>query len=85
MIETLLLITRLYEVVLIARVLLSWIGDQRLRYHVVYRWIYLVTEPVLEPLRRVLPGRASGIDFSPLAVLLALEIVRKAFFRTIMM
>lgn len=65
---------RLYEVVVIIRVLFSWIRVDE--YHPVARWIHRLTEPLLEPIRRILPT-AMGIDFSPLVLLLALSFLQR--------
>ncbi|KMQ51270.1 hypothetical protein CHISP_1753 [Chitinispirillum alkaliphilum] len=40
-------------------------------------WIYKLTEPVLEPIRSVLPTGKIGLDFSPLILLLLLQILRR--------
>jgi YggT family protein len=43
----------------------------------VYRFVYAVTEPVMGPIRRVMPGArvgGMGLDFSPIIVLLVLQI-----------
>jgi YggT family protein len=72
-------IIQIYSLVLIARILLEWIqvsGD-----HPVARTRWLlrkVTDPVLVPMRRVIPPiRAGGvgIDLSPMVVLVALGII----------
>ena len=36
--------------------------------------LYRITEPVLSPLRRILP-RAGMIDFSPLAAIILLQLI----------
>jgi YggT family protein len=66
---------RLYEAVLLARVLLSWIQPQG--YNKYTRWIYVVTEPVLAPLRRILPFSQSGFDFSPVVALIVISIIKQ--------
>ncbi|MBN1758935.1 MAG: YggT family protein [Chitinispirillaceae bacterium] len=69
---------RLYEVIIIIRVLFSWIRVDE--YHPVVQWVYRLTEPLLEPIRRVLPTGRIGIDFSPFLLLLALALVRRIVF-----
>ena len=70
---------QIYSLVLIARILLEWIqvsGDHpvaRIR-----RALRAVTDPVLNPVRRLLPPvRAGGvgIDLSPMVVIVALWII----------
>jgi len=61
-------------IVLFARVILSWI---RLPYNALVHSIYRMTEPMLSPVRRILP-LTWGIDFSPMilfVILLAIRIV----------
>jgi YggT family protein len=69
---------RLYEIVIIIRVLFSWISvDQR---NPIVQWIYKLTEPLLEPLRRIVPLDKFGIDISPLLLLLALWLIQQLLF-----
>ncbi len=64
---------RLYMLVIVARALFSW-APPRWRTNEFYRFIHAITEPVLGPVRRALPT-AGGIDFSPLVVIIALEVL----------
>jgi YggT family protein len=58
---------------LIARVVLSWTNPMGGGGGVV-AFIYQATEPILAPIRRVLPP-TSGIDWSPLIAMLLLGVV----------
>jgi YggT family protein len=61
----------LYILILIARAVISWVSPDP--YNPIVQFLYRATEPVLEPVRRRLPGGGfGGIDFSPMIVLLAL-------------
>ncbi|HSH27903.1 MAG TPA: YggT family protein [Wenzhouxiangella sp.] len=60
----------LYLVLIIASVILSWVG-QGFR-HPIVPLIYQLTEPVLAPIRRVLPP-LGGFDLSPLVALIAIQ------------
>jgi YggT family protein len=63
-----------YSVVVLVSVVCSWI---RLSPdHPVVQLTSRLTEPVLAPIRRVLPS-AGGIDFSPMLLLFALRIARR--------
>ena len=65
----------LFEVALFARVILSWFPLQRGGVMAkINRFLIRVTDPVLEPVRRVLP-RMGMFDLSPIIVFLVLEIV----------
>ena len=68
----------LYIIVLLARVLLSWVQvDPR---NPIVNLINQLTEPLLAPIRRLLP-QSGGVDFSPMVaffvVLIAEQIVLK--------
>ena len=67
-----LLITLLitYLVLIIARVIVSWIASQSR--HPLIPLIYQLTEPVLKPFNKLLPP-IGGIDLSPLFVLIILR------------
>jgi len=43
-------------------------------------FLYQATEPILAPIRRVLPP-AAGLDFSPMIAILVLGILTRAFLR----
>jgi YggT family protein len=58
----------LYMWIIICRALISWVNPDP--YNQIVIFLYRVTEPVLGPLRRILPMRNIGIDFSPVIVLL---------------
>ncbi len=70
----------LYYFVLIARVLLSFVPRPPEPLLPVIRGVRALTDPVLEPLRRVLPpGRFGGglaLDFSPILLFLAISLLR---------
>lgn len=63
---------------IIIRVIISWLRPNYVdpKWRKVLNFIYKVTEPILGPIRRLLPTGGLGIDFSPLIALFALMIVR---------
>ena len=64
----------LYSLVVLAAVVISWIHlDRRQPLAAI---VYRLTEPVLEPIRRVLPPIA-GLDFSSMVLLIALRVLRR--------
>ena len=63
---------------LIARVVLSWTNP--MGGGGVVAFIYQATEPILAPIRRVLPP-TSGIDWSPLVAMLLLGVVLRIVVR----
>lgn len=64
---------------LIARVVLSWTNPMGGGGGVV-AFIYQATEPILAPIRRVLPP-TSGIDWSPLVAMLLLGVILRVIVR----
>ena len=69
------LVFQVYIFIVIARALISWVNPDP--YNPIVRFLYSATEPVLALMRRYLPLQFSGIDLSPIALLLALTIVDK--------
>ncbi len=66
----------LYSLVVLLAVILSWVGlDPRNPLVTISRGL---TEPVLAPIRRVLPPVA-GLDLSPMVLLVALQILEGFF------
>ena len=66
----------LYSWVIIAAALISWVSpDPR---NPIVMFLRQVTEPVLAPVRRLLPPwTTGGLDFSPLIVILAIQFVER--------
>ena len=75
-------IIRLYELILIVRIFMSWIRPNPA--HPVVQWIYKLTDPVLDPIRKMLPMNAMGLDFSPIIVFILLEVIKGMIFRVAM-
>lgn len=67
-------LAQLYVYALFARILLSWFPiSPESPMSSVFRVLYAITEPVLGPVRRVLPPMG-GFDFSPAIVLIVFQI-----------
>ena len=70
----------LYLIVIFARVLLSWFPTPPGGVMAgIQSFAYMLTEPVLGPLRRVLPAvgfGGMGLDLSPLILMFAIPIVQ---------
>jgi YggT family protein len=71
----------LFELVLFARIILSWFPNID-RNNAVIKLIYDITEPVLRPIRSALPrtGVFAMIDLSPLLVILGINLVMSFIF-----
>lgn len=61
-------------VLIIARVIVSWVAPRGGGALVAF--IYQVTEPILAPIRRVIPPTA-GIDWSPLLAMILLGVLTR--------
>jgi YggT family protein len=58
----------IYMWIIVIRAVLSWVNPDP--YNPIVRLLYQLTEPVMRPIRRLIPLRGMGIDFSPLIILL---------------
>lgn len=78
-----LLILRLYIYVLIAAAIFSWLANfniinSRNRFvYVIGDFLFRLTEPVLSPIRRIVPT-IGGIDLSPMVLILILIFLQQA-------
>ncbi len=61
----------LYSFVILARLLLSWVPDMVDPYHPAVQFLHQITDPVLEPARRLIPP-IGMIDISATVVLLVI-------------
>ena len=65
----------IYMWLIIAQAVLSWVNPDP--YNPIVRFLYRVTEPVLNWVRRRLPVVIGGLDLSPILVLLAIVFLQK--------
>ena len=68
------LVFQVYIFIVVARALISWVGPDP--YNPIVRFLYQATDPVLDRLRRLVPLQFGGVDLTPLALLLALYVVK---------
>lgn len=63
---------------IIFRVIISWVKPDvnNKKWRKFLRVVYNITEPILAPIRRLIPMGNIGIDFSPLIAIFALSIIR---------
>jgi len=67
------LLLQLFELALLARIILSWFPNVD-RSNPIIQFLFDITEPVLRPIRDMLPP--SGMfDFSPLIVFLVIQVL----------
>ncbi len=67
-------VLQLFQLVLLARVLMTWLPNLD-RSNSLVQLVYDITEPVLKPIRDVLPPSA-GMEFSPLVAFLIIYVLQ---------
>jgi YggT family protein len=73
------LVIQLYIYIVIGRALISWVNPDP--YNPIVRFLHKATDPVFSRLRRVLPLVFSGIDLTPIALLLFLFFIKQIILR----
>jgi YggT family protein len=71
----------LYMWIIVIRAVLSWVNPDP--YNPIVRLLHRLTEPVMGPIRRLLPLRGMGIDLSPLVVLLLIIFLQSFLVRSL--
>jgi YggT family protein len=81
-VEVLLDALQIYEFIVVAMVIMSWligfnvINIRNDLVRSIWTMLNALTEPVLGPIRRVMPGLGS-IDISPIILFLGIELIKK--------
>lgn len=70
----------LYALLVFARIVLSWVSADP--YNPIVQILYQTTEPVLRPIRRRV-GIISGLDLSPMILLLVIVFLRGVLVRSL--
>ena len=65
----------IYIFILIGRALVSWVNPDP--YNPIVRFLHTATDPLLSRVQRLVPLQFGGMDFSPLALLLALSFLQR--------
>ena len=76
------IILTVYMWIIIARALISWVNPDP--YNKIVIFLYRVTEPVLRPIRRIIPRHSLPIDFAPLVVLLIIIFLQSFLVKTML-
>ena len=66
---------QVYEFLVLVRVLLTWVHISP--YHPAIQLLYRITDPILNPIRRLVPPVGGTLDLSPVVALILLEIVQR--------
>lgn len=84
--DVILLVLQLYVWLLIASAILSWliafnvVNTRNQFVATVADFLYRITEPVLRPIRQMLPN-LGGIDISPIIVILIIFFIQSVIYR----
>jgi YggT family protein len=70
------LLLQVYSYILLARALVSWIPNLD-PYNPIVQFLYQITEPVLEPIRRLIPPVGGMIDISMLVAFFGIIILQQ--------
>ena len=70
-------LTTVFWIAILARVILSWVPiDQSSPFHAVVVFVHEITEPVLGPIRSVLPN-FGFLDLSPMVALFLMILIQR--------
>jgi YggT family protein len=75
------IVLELYMWVLIIRALISWVNPDP--YNPIVQLLTKMTEPVLAPIRKLVPPYKAGIDFSPLIAILIIIFLQYAVIKNL--
>ena len=59
-----------YTWIIIGRAVISWVNADP--YNPIVRFLYEATEPLLAPIRRMIPFSTGGLDLSPIILIVAI-------------
>lgn len=67
---------QIIEILIIARVLISWIGHNQ--FNPLIQQLYRITDPLLKPFQKIVsPEKLGGIDISPIFALFVIQLVAR--------
>src|SRR5512142_2758844 len=79
--EVLDILLNIYMWIIIIRALISWVNPDP--YNPIVQILTRMTEPVLRPIRKLVPPYKVGLDFSPLIAALIIIFLRSALIKTL--
>ena len=79
--EVLDVVLNIYMWVIIIRALISWVNPDP--YNPIVQILTRMTEPVLRPIRKLVPPYKVGIDLSPMIAILVIIFLRAALIRSL--
>ncbi len=79
--EVLDVVLTIYMWVIVIRALISWVNPDP--YNPIVQILQKMTEPVLRPLRKLVPAYRIGVDLSPLIAILIIIFLKAALIKTL--
>ena len=76
------IVLKIYYWLILIRALISWVNPDP--WNPIVQFLQRITDPVLNPIRRIFPMFNTGIDFSPLIAFLILVFLQSFLVRTLM-
>jgi len=73
-------VATIFTVLVFARVILSWVNPPM--HNPLVRFVVRTTEPLLGPIRGLLPAMG-GLDFSPVLLLIAIQLAERLIVRAL--
>jgi YggT family protein len=70
----------IYIWLIIGRAVISWVNPDP--YNPIVTFLYRATEPVMAPIRRLIPMRDMGIDISPIIVIMIIYFLQMFLVKT---
>jgi len=75
------LVLNVYIWIIIGRAVISWVNPDP--YNPIVTFLYRATEPVLAPIRRLIPMKGIGLDLSPVIVIMIIYFLQMFLVKTI--
>ena len=74
-------VLEIYTYIIIARALISWVNPDP--YNPIVQFLHKITEPVLAPFRQLTGSYRTGIDLSPIIVILVIMFLKTFLVRSL--
>ena len=65
----------IYMIIIIIRVIFAWVGPKSSSYF--HYFVYRLTEPVLGPVRKIIPPIGGVLDISPIIVFFIIAVLKR--------
>lgn len=75
--QALVALLNIMQLLILARVLMSWIDRNPYSDNALKRTLAMLTDPLLEPLRRVIPPVGGALDVSPIVAIVILSVLQQ--------